>query len=62
MSLKDCFVTPPHPSSLGFTAWANTATAADDESVLVKLLREHGAVVYCKTNVSVSLLLGRVQC
>lgn len=60
VSLKDCFVTPPYPSSVGFSAWANEPTAAEDESTLVKLLRDHGAVVFCKTNMCVSSI--RRQC
>lgn len=49
ISLKDCFITPPHPSSIGIAAFANGATTADQESTLPALLRSLGAVAYVKT-------------
>ena len=51
ISLKDCFVTAPHPSSNGLAAYANEAT--DKDSLLVTILRDLGAVFYVKTNVPV---------
>lgn len=49
ISLKDCFITPPHPSSIGMSIYANEVT--DKETLIATLLRELGAVFYVKTNV-----------
>ena len=49
ISLKDCFITPPHPSTIGIAAYANQATTPDQESTIVDLLRSLGAVAYVKT-------------
>ncbi|KAI4165529.1 MAG: hypothetical protein LQ342_000941 [Letrouitia transgressa] len=57
ISLKDCFVTPPHPSSIGMASYANQSTAADDETLLVQILRDMGAVFYCKTNIPVAMMM-----
>lgn len=51
ISLKDCFITAPHPSSNGLAAYANEAM--DKDSLLVTILRDLGAVFYVKTNVPV---------
>ena len=56
ISLKDCFITPPVPSTIGISAYAEQETKADEESVLVALLRDLGAVVHCKTNVPVGMM------
>jgi len=49
ISLKDCFITPPHPSAIGIAAYANEPTTPDQESTIVALLRSLGAVAYVKT-------------
>lgn len=55
ISLKDCFNVEGHPSSLGFVVWANDAAPGD--SLLVKILRNAGAVLYCKTNVPTAMMI-----
>ncbi|RMZ85580.1 hypothetical protein DV737_g626, partial [Chaetothyriales sp. CBS 132003] len=55
ISLKDCFVTAPHPSSVGLAALANEPTEKD--SLIVTLLRDLGAVFYVKTNVPVAMMM-----
>lgn len=55
LSLKDNFMTPPHPSSIGMAAYANEPTEKD--SVLVNMLRDLGAVFYIKTNVPTSMFM-----
>ena len=55
ISLKDSFVTPPYPSSIGVAAFANEPTAS--ESLLVKILRDLGAVFYVKTNVPTAMMM-----
>ncbi|EEP81956.1 hypothetical protein UREG_06821 [Uncinocarpus reesii 1704] len=56
ISLKDTFVTPSHPSSIGFAAFANEPTA--NKSVIVDMLENLGAVLYVKTNVPTAMLMG----
>ena len=55
ISLKDCFVTAPHPSSIGMAAFANEPLQAD--TLLVTILRDLGAVFYVKTNVPVAMMM-----
>ncbi|KAH9224505.1 acetamidase-like protein [Leptodontidium sp. 2 PMI_412] len=55
ISLKDCMITPPHPSSLGMACYANEAT--DEETVLVSVLAKLGAVFYVKTNVPTAMMM-----
>src|SRR5947208_3190466 len=55
ISLKDCFVTAPHPSSIGMAAFANEPLQAD--TLLVTMLRDVGAVFYVKTNVPVAMMM-----
>ncbi|EER27006.1 Amidase family protein [Coccidioides posadasii C735 delta SOWgp] len=55
LSLKDNFITPPHPSSIGMSLYANEPT--DKESVLVHILKDLGAVFYVKTNVPTAMMM-----
>ncbi|KAM5438184.1 putative amidase [Microsporum canis] len=55
VSLKDNFMTVPHPSSIGMAAYTNETTIKD--SVIVTGLRELGAVFYVKTNVPTAMLM-----
>lgn len=55
VSLKDNFMTPPHPSSIGMAVHANVPT--EKESVLVTMLRDLGAVFYVKTNVPTAMMM-----
>lgn len=55
ISLKDCFITAPHPSSIGMAAFANEPLQAD--TLLVTILRDLGAVFYVKTNVPVAMMM-----
>ena len=57
ISLKDCFITPPHPSSIGMACFAEEPTTLERETLLVTVLRELGAVFYCKTNVPVAMMM-----
>ncbi|APA08655.1 hypothetical protein sscle_04g034250 [Sclerotinia sclerotiorum 1980 UF-70] len=57
ISLKDCFITPPHPSSIGMACYANVPTNAKDETVLVSLLAKLGAIFYVKTAVPVAMMM-----
>lgn len=55
ISLKDNFVTSPHPSSIGMIVYANEPTTKD--AALVTILRDLGATFYCKTNVPVAMMM-----
>ncbi|KAK2746972.1 hypothetical protein FQN57_002544 [Myotisia sp. PD_48] len=55
VSLKDNFMTPPYPSSIGMSVWANEPT--DKESALVTTLRDLGAVFYVKTNIPTAMMM-----
>ncbi|KAM3082450.1 hypothetical protein ACMFMF_002112 [Clarireedia jacksonii] len=57
ISLKDCFITPPHPSSIGMACYANLPTKPEDETILVSLLAKLGAVFYVKTAVPVAMMM-----
>ncbi|KAK5081931.1 hypothetical protein LTR70_008621 [Exophiala xenobiotica] len=59
ISLKDSFITSPHPSSIGMSAYANEATTKD--SVMVNILRGLGAVFYCKTNVPTAMMMAETN-
>jgi amidase len=55
VSLKDCFNVTGFASSLGFVTWADDL--AEYDSLLVKILRQAGAVLYCKTNVPTAMMI-----
>lgn len=55
ISLKDCFIIAPYPASIGLAALANQPQ--NNDTVLVSILRELGAVLYAKTNVPTSMLM-----
>ncbi|KAL3421967.1 amidase [Phlyctema vagabunda] len=57
ISLKDCLITPPHPSSIGMACYANEATAPGDETILVTLLAKLGAVFYVKTTAPTAMMM-----
>ncbi|KAH8684653.1 acetamidase-like protein [Tricladium varicosporioides] len=57
ISLKDCMITPPHPSSIGMACYANEATIPEQETVLVSILAKLGAVFYVKTTVPVAMMM-----
>ncbi|KAL2044124.1 hypothetical protein ABVK25_012455 [Lepraria finkii] len=55
ISLKDCFITAPHPSSIGMDAFGNEPLKTD--TLIVSMLRDLGAVFYIKTNVPVAMMM-----
>lgn len=57
ISLKDCFITTPHPASIGMACYANLSTEGQPDMVLVSILRDLGAVFYVKTNVPVAMMM-----
>jgi amidase len=57
ISMKDCFIIPPHPASVGMACYANEPTKPEDETVLVSILAKLGAVFYVKTAVPTAMMM-----
>ena len=55
ISLKDSFIVPPHPASIGMAAYANEPL--HKETLIVTMLRDLGAVFYIKTNIPVAMMM-----
>jgi len=55
VSLKDLFTVKGYDSTLGFVAFANSPHTTESE--LVKILRNLGAVLYCKTNIPTAMMM-----
>ncbi|KAK3117696.1 hypothetical protein LTR53_000724 [Teratosphaeriaceae sp. CCFEE 6253] len=58
VSVMDRFHIAGLDSACGFIDWLGNKRTAQDEGTLVRILRSLGAVIHCKTNVPVSLMLG----
>jgi amidase len=54
VSLKDNFNIKDVDTTLGFIAFCNEPQPADAE--MVKILREAGAIIHCKTNVPTAMV------
>lgn len=59
LSLKDNFITAPHPASIGLAVYANEQTRKD--ALLVTMLRDLGAVFYVKTNVPTAMMMNETN-
>lgn len=59
LSLKDNFITAPHPASIGLAVYANEPTEKD--ALLVTMLRDLGAVFYVKTNVPTAMMMNETN-
>ncbi|UJO18965.1 Putative amidase [Fulvia fulva] len=55
VSLKDNFNIPGYPSSVGFCSWA--MDPMEQQSTIVGILKELGAVPYVKTNVPTAMMI-----
>lgn len=44
-------------STCGFASWIGQSKSAQDEGVLVQQLRRLGAIIFCKTNVPMSVMV-----
>jgi amidase len=58
ISLKDRFHVDGLDSSCGYISWIGKTKTKNDEGVIVKRLRQAGAVLIVKTNVPMSMLIG----
>lgn len=57
VSLKDNFNIKGYDTTVGFVAWCNEPQQHDSE--MTTLMRESGAVLYCKTNVPTAMVRTR---
>jgi len=57
VSLMDRFHIAGLDSTCGFASWIGQVKSAQDEGVLVQQLRRLGAVIFCKTNVPMSVMV-----
>lgn len=57
ISLKDCLITPPHPSSIGMSCYANVPTKSGEETIIVSILAKLGAVFYVKTTTPTAMMM-----
>ncbi|KDN53323.1 putative AMD2-amidase [Tilletiaria anomala UBC 951] len=55
ISIKDNFRIKGHDATLGFACWANEPDTYD--STLITILRDAGAILYCKTNVPTAMMI-----
>lgn len=60
VSLMDRFHVRNLDSMCGFAAWVGSTMTADHEGSLLRALYNLGAVVHCKSNVPMTLLLGKL--
>lgn len=57
VSLMDRFHVAGLDSACGFTSWVGNKRTANDEGGIVQSLRNLGAVIFCKTNVPMSMMV-----
>ena len=60
VSLKDQFYVKGYDTSVGFVAWLDDPATEEDESGVVPMLRDAGAVFHVKTNVPTSMMVCRL--
>lgn len=61
VSLKDCFRIKGTDATIGYTAFVDKPTLEGEESEITKIMRESGAILFCKTNVPLALMAGEVR-
>ncbi|OWZ61424.1 hypothetical protein AYX15_06373 [Cryptococcus neoformans] len=57
VSLKDNFYIEGVDTTVGFVAWANDPAKKQQESEMTQIMRECGAVLFCKTNVPTAMMI-----
>ena len=62
VSLKDCFKIEATDATIGYTAFANQPTSKGEESEITKIMRQSGAILFCKTNIPLALMSGEASC
>lgn len=61
VSLKDCFPVEGTDATIGYTAFANSPTKQEEGAAITRIMRECGAVLFCKTNVPTAMMAGEVS-
>lgn len=61
VSLKDCFEVQGYPAAIGFACLTDQKVKQEDPNGLPAVLRNAGAVLYCKTNVPTGMVSSRSQ-
>lgn len=61
VSLKDCFPVEGTDATIGYTAFANSPTKHGEDAAITRIMRECGAVLFCKTNVPTAMMAGEVS-
>ncbi|EME40421.1 hypothetical protein DOTSEDRAFT_135975 [Dothistroma septosporum NZE10] len=61
VSLMDRFHVAGLDTACGFASWCDQRKSIEDEGTLVRTLKQLGAIVHCKTNVPMSMLLGETS-
>ncbi|RSH94942.1 hypothetical protein EHS25_000026 [Saitozyma podzolica] len=57
ISLKDNFYVEGVDTTVGFVGWSNDPASGKMESEMTKIMRETGAVLFCKTNVPTAMMM-----
>lgn len=57
VSVTDRFNVEGLESACGFASWLGNTKFADDEGLLIQTLRRLGAIVFCKTNIPMSMMV-----
>ncbi|TYJ57847.1 hypothetical protein B9479_001457 [Cryptococcus floricola] len=57
VSIKDNFYVEGVDTTVGFISWANDPAKKEQESEIIKVMRECGAVLFCKTNVPTAMMI-----
>ena len=61
VSLKDCFQIEGTDAVIGLTAFVHHPATLCNESELTKVMRQCGAILFCKTNTPPALMAGEVS-
>lgn len=61
VSLKDCFKVEATDATIGYVVFADHPNSKDEESEITKIMRQSGAIPFCKTNVPLALMAGEAS-
>jgi amidase len=61
VSLKDCFKVEATDAAIGYTAFVNQPTQQGEESEITNIMRQSGAILFCKTSVPLALMAGEAS-
>jgi amidase len=61
VSLKDCFKIEGTEAAIGYTALVGEVTPPGEESEVTNIMRQCGAILFCKTSVPLALMAGEAS-